>query len=238
MVAGGTAVVLGASGGIGRALVDQLEARGAYAPIHALSRTPGTSRGRVIDGFADITDEASLADAAGRIGAPIALLIIATGMLHDTDAMPEKALRDLDGVRLAKVFAVNTIGPALALKYFGPLLARDRRSVMAALSARVGSISDNRSGGWYGYRASKAALNMIVKTASIELARSRPQAICVALHPGTVDTRLSEPFQARVPPEQLFSTDRAAGQLLDVLDCLDVGQSGRVIAWDGREIVP
>lgn len=238
MVDGGTAVVLGAGGGIGRALVDQLEARGVYAPIHALSRTPGTSRGRVIDGFADITDEASLADAAGRIGAPITLLIIATGMLHDKDTMPEKALRDLEGARLAKAFAVNTIGPALALKYFGPLLAKDRRSVMAALSARVGSISDNRSGGWYGYRASKAALNMIVKTVSIELARSRPQGICVALHPGTVDTRLSEPFQARVPPEQLFSTDRAAGQLLDVLDSLDVDQSGRVIAWDGREIAP
>jgi len=128
--------------------------------------------------------------------------------------------------------------PALAIKHCAPLLAKDSRSVAALLSAGVGSISDNRSGGWYGYRASKAALNMTVKTAAIELARTRPQAICVALHPGTVATALSKPFQARVSPERLFTTERAAEQLLAVLDTLGTGQSGRINAWDGREVTP
>ena len=123
-------------------------------------------------------------------------------------------------------------------KYFAPLLAKDRRTVVAALSARVGSISDNRSGGWYGYRASKAALNMIVKSAAIELRRSRPQAICVALHPGTVDTALSKPFQARVPAEKLFAAQYSADQLLAVLVDLGPGDSGAIFAWDGARIQP
>lgn len=238
MVAGGTAVVIGAGGGIGGALVDALEASGRYACIHALSRRAPPDRGAVSGGIIDVTDEASIADAAERIGAPLDLVIIASGILHENGRMPERALRELTGAGLARLFAVNTIGPALAIKHFAPLLGRDRRTVIAALSARVGSISDNRNGGWYSYRASKAALNMIVKSAAIELARTRPQALCVALHPGTVDTALSEPFQRGVPAGTLFAPAHAARQLLDVMDGLAPAQSGDIFAWDGSRIDP
>jgi NAD(P)-dependent dehydrogenase (short-subunit alcohol dehydrogenase family) len=159
-------------------------------------------------------------------------------MLHDDAAGPERALRDLDADRLAHLFAINTIGPALALKHFAPLLAKDVPATIACISARVGSIADNRLGGWYGYRASKAALNQIVRTAAIELARTRPQAMCVALHPGTVDTGLSKPFKRGVPAEKLFTPAYSADRLLAVLDGLAPAQSGRIFAWDGAEITP
>ncbi len=222
------AVVIGAGGGIGAALVDALSARGDH--VHALSRN-GTPP-------VDVTDEASLAAAAGTIGSPIDTVICATGMLHEGDTMPERALKELDGTTLARLFAVNTIGPALVLKHFAPLLVRDRPATIAVLSARVGSIGDNRTGGWYGYRASKAALNMIVRCAAIELVRSRPQARCVGLHPGTVDTGLSRPFQARVPADRLFTPADSAAKLLAVLDGLGAGDSGGCFAWDGQRIVP
>ena len=147
-------------------------------------------------------------------------------------------MSDLDAAHLAHLFAINAIGPALVLRHFAPLLAGDAPSAIACISARVGSISDNRLGGWYGYRASKAALNQIVRTAAIELARIRPQAVCVALHPGTVDTDLSKPFQRGVPPEKLFTPAHSAGRLLAVLDALTPAQSGRIFAWDGAEIAP
>ena len=238
MVDGATAVVIGAGGGIGGALVTALEASGRYDRVHALSRSPRPDGPCVAGGFIDITDEPSIGRAPNRIGAPLDLVIIATGILHEDGRMPEKALRDLDGAALARIFAVNMVGPALAMKHFAPLLARDRRAIIAAISARVGSISDNRSGGWYGYRASKAALNMLVKSAAIELRRTKPLALCVALHPGTVDTPLSVPFQGGVPPERLFMPDRAARQLLDVLEELGPEGSGRIFAWDGSEIEP
>ncbi len=229
-----SAVVVGAGGGIGRALVSALRPRG-YEMVHALSRAPD---GDEHAGAIDVTREDSVRDAAAAITGPVELVIVATGMLHEDGHGPERAVRDLDPDRLARIFAVNTIGPALVLKHFAPLLVRDRPSVFAALSARVGSITDNRSGGWYGYRASKAALNMIVRTAAIELARSRPQAVCVGLHPGTVDTGLSKPFQARVPAEQLFTPERSAGHLLDVIAGLTPAESGRCFGWDGGEILP
>lgn len=238
MVDSAVAVIVGAGGGIGRALVEALAASGGYRRIHALSRREEVGEGPVTHGFVDVTDEASLAAAAAQIEAPVDLVLIATGLLHEQGRMPEKALRDLDGDALARLFAVNTIGPALALKHFAPLLARDRRAVIAAISARVGSISDNRTGGWYGYRASKAALNMIIRSAAIELARSRPQAVCVALHPGTVATALSAPFQRGVPAERLFTPEYAARQLLDVLEIVKPDHSGRIFAWDGSEIAP
>jgi len=238
MVTGGRAVVIGAGGGIGAALVAALQASARFEHVHALSRYPLPDSDSISGGVIDVTDEVSIQAAAKQIGSPLDLVLVATGILHEDGRMPEKALRDLDGAALARIFQINTIGPALVLKHFAPLLAKDRRTVVAALSARVGSISDNRSGGWYGYRASKAALNMIVKSAAIELRRSRPQAICVALHPGTVDTALSKPFQARVPAGKLFAAQHSADQLLAVLAKIRLDDTGEIIAWDGDRIQP
>jgi NAD(P)-dependent dehydrogenase (short-subunit alcohol dehydrogenase family) len=235
-VSGSTAVVIGAGGGIGHALVEEMAASGLYGRIHALSRKPQTDDARILGGFVNVTDESSVSRAAKTIGGPIDLLIVATGILHEGDYKPEKSLRDLSGTAMARLFAVNTIGPALVLKHFAPLLAKDRRATIGVLSARVGSISDNQTGGWYSYRASKAALNMIVRSAAIEIGRSRPLAICVALHPGTVDTALSAPFQRGVPAEKLFTPNLAARQLLDVLGRLGPKESGGIFAWDGSRI--
>jgi NAD(P)-dependent dehydrogenase (short-subunit alcohol dehydrogenase family) len=233
-----TAVVIGAGGGIGGALVEALVLSGRYGTIHALSREPRADKGPVTGGFIDVTNEASIRDAAERIGPPVDLVVIATGILHEDGRVPEKTLRALDGAALARIFELNTIGPALALKHFSPMLAKDRRAVITALSARVGSISDNRIGGWYSYRASKAALNMIVKSAAIEIGRSRPRAVCVAIHPGTVDTALSEPFQRGLQMDRLLPPEHAARHILSVLDCLEPAQSGCIFAWDGSGISP
>jgi NAD(P)-dependent dehydrogenase (short-subunit alcohol dehydrogenase family) len=221
------AIVIGASGGIGSALADQLAELDAH--VLRLSRRHGTI---------DLTDEHSIEAAAeqARPGGPYDLIICAAGILHGAGLSPERSLRDLEAARLAHSFAVNAIGPALVMRHFLPLLPTTGRGVFAALSARVGSISDNRLGGWYGYRASKAALNQFVRTAAVELARTRPQAICVALHPGTVDTGMSKPFQRGVPADKLFTPAFAAVQLLAVLDQLTPADSGGFIDWAGRPV--
>jgi NAD(P)-dependent dehydrogenase (short-subunit alcohol dehydrogenase family) len=139
---------------------------------------------------------------------------------------------------MARLFRVNTIGPALVMKHFSPLLARDRPAVIASLSARVGSIGDNKAGGWYSYRASKAALNQLIRTASIELAARRPHVICVGLHPGTVRSAMSEPFLQRYTKNEIFEPEIAANALLSVLGGLTPAQTGKVFAWDGQEIQP
>jgi short-subunit dehydrogenase len=211
------AVVIGAGGGIGAALVGALRAGGGYRDVAAFSRS-GTLP-------LDITDEASIRDAAASLAPAAPLLVIdATGFLHDGTHRPEKSWRELDPAQMARAFALNAIGPALLMKHFLPLLPAQGRAVFATLSARVGSIGDNRLGGWYSYRASKAALNQLVHTAAIELARSRPQAICVALHPGTVATQLSAPF-AKAGLEVRDSTT-AAQELLTVLARLTPVDSG------------
>ncbi|WP_294322113.1 SDR family NAD(P)-dependent oxidoreductase [uncultured Sphingomonas sp.] len=234
-----TAMVIGANGGIGAALISALAASNRYTRITAAARCePATLPAGVEYLPIDIADPASIEAAAACIDTPLTRVIVATGILHDDSGGPERSLRDLDADRLAHLFAINTIGPALALKHFAPLLAKDAPSAIACISARVGSIADNRLGGWYGYRASKAALNQIVCTAAIELARTRPRAVCVALHPGTVDTSLSKPFQRGVPAEKLFAPAYSAERLLAVLDGLTPAQSGRIFAWDGAEIVP
>ncbi|MBO6538014.1 MAG: SDR family NAD(P)-dependent oxidoreductase [Rhizobiaceae bacterium] len=232
------AIVVGASGGIGGALATALARNGTT--VQALSRRGVATDPRLVAGTIDIEDEASIASAADSIRpeGPVDLVVVATGLLHAEGVAPEKSYRHLSAAAFERYFSVNATGPALVAKHFLPLLHRDRPTLFAALSARVGSIGDNRLGGWYGYRASKAALNMIVKSLAIELARSHPQAVCVALHPGTVATDLSQPFQKRVPADKLFSPGAAATSLLEVIAGLSASQSGCVFAWDGSEIEP
>ena len=228
------AVVIGASGGIGTALASRLAADGRYETVFGVSRS-----GRAPDGVtalqADITDLASLEAAAASVGAPMDMCIVATGVLHD-GFQPERSWRSLDAAHLKRDLELNAVGPALAARAFLPLAPREGRAVFAALSARVGSIGDNRLGGWHSYRASKAALNMILRTLSVELARTHPDMICVGLHPGTVDTPLSEPFQKGVAPAKLFSPDQSAVRLLAVIEGLTPHDSGFVFDWKGDRL--
>ncbi|MBY6204944.1 SDR family oxidoreductase [Halomonas denitrificans] len=242
----GAALVQGASRGIGLGFVRRLLDCGRFERVFATCRDPASADAlNGIDDPAltvlqlDVTRPASIRDATAEVeasGMPIRLLLNVAGLLHDEQQAPEKRLEDLDADALARSFAVNSIGPALVLEAFRPQLARRGRTVVAALSARVGSIGDNRLGGWYAYRASKAALNQLMRTASVELARRNRNALVVLLHPGTTDTGLSEPFQENVPDDQLFPVDRACRQLLDVIDGLGEGDSGGFFAWDGQRI--
>ncbi|HEV7287562.1 SDR family NAD(P)-dependent oxidoreductase [Sphingomonas sp.] len=227
-----SAVVIGTSGGIGGAFADALDEEATYAKVWRFGRS------LTGDAQLDLTDEASIAAAAARVaaGPSPSLIFVATGILSEGERGPEKALRDLDPDWLARVFAVNTIGPALVAKHFLPLMPRTGTPVFAALSARVGSISDNRLGGWHGYRASKAALNMLIRNFAIDAARRNDRSIVVGLHPGTVDTKLSAPFRGTVAPGKLFDAERAALQLLDVIEALKPGDTGKCFAWDGVKI--
>ncbi len=221
------AVVAGGTGGIGGAFVRLLENDPSCSQVVALGRTtrPGL----------DLEDEASIEAAAREIGegGETALLIDATGLLHDGPMMPEKALDALDTENMMRSFAVNAAGPALLLKHFRRFMPARERAVFATISARVGSIGDNGLGGWYSYRASKAALNMLVKTASIELARRNPEAVLLALHPGTVETRLSEPFRGK---RDLFTPEESAAKMLRVIDDAGPDRTGSFLAYDGKAI--
>jgi NAD(P)-dependent dehydrogenase (short-subunit alcohol dehydrogenase family) len=233
------AIVFGASGGIGRALTEQLVGAGKYETVFAASRTdPGIDGARYLN--VDILSDDSLASvgASVKAGGPLSLCVVATGFLSDDDVMPEKSYRHQTLAAFNHVFAMNTFAPGLIAKHMLPLYARGARGVFAALSARVGSISDNRKGGWHAYRASKAALNMLIQNYAIEQARRNENFICVALHPGTVDTSLSEPFQSNVPEKQLFSPDQSAGCLLSVINGLHPEDTGKVFDWAGEEIAP
>lgn len=220
------AVVIGASGGIGAAFADLLEADPQVAQVTRLSRATGF----------DLTDPASIAAAAGALPAPPDLVIVATGVLHAEGLAPERDLKHLDAAAFARAFAVNATGPALVAQAFLPLLPKGQKTVFAALSARVGSISDNRLGGWHAYRASKAALNQLIRTLAIEQARKNPDSIVLALHPGTVDTGLSKPFQRNV--KTLFSPAESAAHLLGVIDAATPAMSGRLFDWQGLEVAP
>jgi NAD(P)-dependent dehydrogenase (short-subunit alcohol dehydrogenase family) len=185
----------------------------------------------------DLEDEASLTAAAERVraGPPPTLILIATGVLHSGHD-PERTYKAMTTEHLLRDYRINTVGPALVMKHFAPLMLREQRAVFAALSARVGSISDNRLGGWHSYRASKAALNMLLRNLAVELGRSHPQAVVAGLHPGTVDTGLSRPFQKGVADGKLFAPAYSAERLLAVLDGLTPADSGGVFAWDGARI--
>ena len=226
--AGGVAAVFGASGGIGGALVDALRSAERFARVVGLSRSASPP--------IDLMDESSLERAAAFAAGQgeLRLVIDATGFLHDERQAPEKSWRQLDAGNLARSFAVNAIGPALIMKHVLPLLPRRGRSVFATLSARVGSIGDNRLGGWYGYRASKAALNQLVRTAAVELARRSPDALCVALHPGTVATRLSAPFAANA--SDVRAPAQASRHLLAVVDALTAEANGGFFDWRGQSV--
>ena len=231
------AVIFGASGGIGAALAGAVAASGRYQRVWAGSRA-GTDAPDGATPFAfDLTDEASIAAAASLVGPEVTLAIVATGILSDGPGFqPEKTFKAQDPAAYARAFAINTTGPALIGKHFLPLLPRRERAVFAALSARVGSISDNRLGGWHAYRASKAALNMILRNFAIELGRTHPQAVVAALHPGTVATDLSAPFTGMREGQRLFTPDEAAGYLLEVIDGLTPDDSGQAFAWDSQSI--
>ena len=232
-----SAAVFGASGGIGAALALALAERGAR--VTAGSRSGSAPRHKRVRGFSfDLDDEDSIAAAAQTLSDDLPqLVIVATGVLTLADGTgPERSYRRLDGEAMMRVLRLNTVGPALVAKHVLPLFARDERCVFAALSARVGSIGDNRLGGWHSYRASKAALNMLLKNFAIELGRTHKQAIICGLHPGTVDTALSEPFQGNVPDGKLFSPQRSAGHLLDVIDGLGPDDSGGVFDWAGERV--
>jgi len=231
------ALVVGSTGAIGRALTIHLLDAPNVGHVISWSRKELKLKHTKLTSWAvDITDEPSIAAAVAGTSA-LNLIIVATGLLHDGASLqPEKTWRSLNAAALMRSFAVNAIGPALVAKHTLPLFPREDRAIFAALSARVGSISDNRLGGWYGYRASKAALNQLIRTLSIELARKRKQAICVGLHPGTVDSELSRPFQGAVADGQLSTPDLAAWRLLSVIDQLKPGDSGRLIAWDGTTV--
>ncbi|MTI45092.1 NAD(P)-dependent dehydrogenase (short-subunit alcohol dehydrogenase family) [Roseibium hamelinense] len=225
----GQAIVIGSSGGIGTALLKKLDKSGLWSRVVGLSRssTPPVN----------LLDEKSIADAVrycSDLGQEVQLVIDATGVLSWEGYAPEKSYKSLDPDDMTHAFAINATGPALLMKHFLPLLARDQKSVFATLSARVGSIEDNHYGGWYSYRASKAALNQFVRTAAIELSRKNKNAVCVALHPGTVDTRLSKPFSKSGLDVQDATT--AAGRLLHVIDGLSPDQTGCFFDHHGKAI--
>jgi len=229
------------SGGIGAAVLSLLARNPRVRKIYATSRTPaGPSGGKIVPLALDLEDEASIVRLADRIraaGTPPDLVFIASGILHRAPSVrPEKSWRAIDAGSMEEVFRINAVGPALIGKHLLPMMPKTGKSVFAAISARVGSIGDNRLGGWYSYRASKAALNMILRGFSTELARAAPDAVCIGLHPGTVDTGLSKPFQANVPDGRLMTAEQSAACLLDVVDSVTPAESGGVFAWDGSRV--
>lgn len=233
-----TVAVIGASGGIGRAMCRLLDDDAQVTSVYAFSRQEVDVSGKVQWYPIDIADESSIRYATDAIGdVQFDLVLVLSGILHSGDQLqPERQLKELSSGSMTRVFAINTVGPALVAKHFLPRLAKGRKTVFAALSARVGSIADNRLGGWVSYRASKAALNQVLRTLSIEHARRWPESAVVALHPGTVDTPLSKPFTGNTPDDKLFTPERSAGYLLDVIDRLTKDDTGGFFAWDGSRI--
>jgi len=249
---GGNVLIQGASRGIGFEFVRQCLAEFRVGHVLATCRSPAraadlatltaTTGGRLTVLPLDVTDEASIAAAAAAAAAHtvsrLHLVVNCAGVLHDATCgmRAEKRLTDVRPESLVRAFAVNAIGPLLVARHFEKLFAHADRAVFASLSARVGSLEDNRLGGWYAYRASKAAQNMYTRTLAIEWARSRRNVVCVALHPGTTDTDLSRPFQGNVPEGKLFGVDYAVARLLEVIDRLQPADTGQFLAWDGERI--
>ncbi len=241
------AVIVGASGGIGLAMLETLLQNPAVERVHAFARRQTTRLSQLASSHnsrlslypIDLAEEASIEAAMAKLGpASPNLVLITSGLLYTETRMPEKSWRQLDGEYFHQQMQINALAPALLAKHLIPRMPKDQPAIFAALSARVGSIGDNRLGGWYSYRASKAALNMLLKCTAIEAKRRWPQLVVTGLHPGTVDTALSAPFQSRVPEGKLFTPEHCATSLLKVLDGLTPQDSGQVFAWDGQPIVP
>lgn len=243
------ALVTGASGGIGLEFVKQLLQDSKIAQIYATYRCQESASeliaiaedysNRLICHPMDVIEEAQIADVVAKMQSAIDKLHLAincVGFLHEGKIHPEKGLRQVESESLLRYFQVNSIGGVLLAKHLLPLFRHSDRSVFASISAKIGSIGDNYLGGWYGYRASKAALNMLMRTVSIEYERKSPQTIVVTLHPGTTDTRLSKPFQRHIPAEELFSVERTVNQLLSIIQNLEVSDSGQFFHWDGRRL--
>lgn len=237
-------LVVGASRGIGLGFVQQLLQDERIGHIYATHRVPtaelavlGTQHSQRLSLISmDITEEAQIVQGITKIQRQterLHLILYCVGFLHTSDIQPEKSLQQIQAEHLLHYFQVNSIGAVLLAKHLLPLLKHKDRSVFASISAKVGSIGDNQLGGWYGYRASKAALNMFMRTTAIEYSRKSPQTLVVMLHPGTTDTRLSQPFQRNVPPGKLFSVERTVTQLMTVIDGLGAGDSGQFFSWDG-----
>ena len=227
------AIVIGAGGGLGAALLTHLQQGGRYSKVLGLGRSTEVPIDYVDEGSIDRAAQ-QVAQVLTESACELRLLIVASGFLHGAAGQPERSWNHLDAAYLQHVFAINAIGPALVMKHFLPLMPKTGRCVAGFLSAKVGSIGDNALGGWYGYRASKAALNQLVRTASIELTRRNKESVCVALHPGTVDTALSQPFAKaglKVRP-----AEEAAGDLLRVLGALTADDTGSLIDYRGEKL--
>lgn len=232
--------IIGSSGGIGRAFLDAYIADKDISNIYSISRTEVKSNDkRIIHINIDVTDEVSVKAAASKIEENrLDRLIVATGVLHTKSFGPEKSIKDIKIENFVKIFSVNTFGPALIGKHFLPLMTKDQKSIVAFLSARVGSISENKLGGWYAYRASKSALNQIIKNFSIEAKRTNSSGIIIGLQPGTVKSKLSEPFQKNVKKGKLFLPEDSVDSLVKVIENVMQNDSGKIFDWEGEEIAP
>ena len=239
-----TALIVGAGQGIGLEFVRQFLKGDRADRVYATYRTPSPELFAIADRRLhclqmDITEESQIASVMQTIQTETTTLhtvINCVGLLHDGAMQPEKSLRHLNAEQLLRYFQVNSVGAVMLAKHVQPLFKHRYRAIFATISAKVGSIGDNELGGWYGYRASKAALNMFMRTVAIEYRRTCPSTIVVTLHPGTTDTQLSRPFQRNVAPEKLFSVDRTVQQLLSVLDQLKQADSGEFFSWDGSRL--
>lgn len=243
------ALIVGASQGIGLGFVKNLLQDDSIAKIYATYRNANSARElitlqneysqKLVCLPMDITQESQISAGVEKISAEIDklhLVINCVGILHEGEMQPEKSLRQINPENLMRYFQVNSIGGILLAKHLQPLFKHKEKNIFACISAKIGSIGDNRLGGWYGYRASKAALNMFVRTTAIEYSRRCPKTILVTLHPGTTDTKLSQPFQRNVPPEKLFSVERTVKQLLSVIANLKPEDSGEFFSWDGSRL--
>lgn len=243
------ALIVGASQGIGLGFVKKILQDIRIAKVYATYRHPESAAelftlkdehaDRLICLPVDITYESQIIEFVEQIRTKIDklhLVVNCVGLLHEGKVQPEKSLKQINPEHLLHYFQVNSIGAVLLAKHLLPLFRHSDRSVFATISAKIGSIGDNTLGGWYGYRASKAALNMFMKNVAIEYGRSSPQTLVVMLHPGTTDTRLSRPFQRNVPADKLFPIERTVTQLLAVIEQLQEDDSGQFFSWDGSKL--